>query len=125
MCHAHQVHSKAGVGFNGMRDVTRSEYDATGGDKELLRLNHQLWQSGETRPKHTITSLSMAYTINDIMLTTSNPKQSRGSHWIELNTCVHVHFTFLEQTELLSPVRTRGKEMGAHSTTRAHDYVTR
>lgn len=85
--------------------------------------NYQLWQYGETRPRHTTTSLSMARTINDIMLTTSNPKQSRGGHWIELHTCVHVHFTFLEQTELLSPVRTRGKELGAHSTARVHEFT--
>lgn len=99
------------------------EVRGVGEAKKLHRRKYELWQYGETRPKYTTTSLSMARTINDIMLTTSNPKHAHGSHSIELQTCVHIHFTFLEQTELLSPARPRGKELGAHSTTRPHEFT--
>lgn len=99
------------------------EVREVGGAKKLHRRKYELWQYGETRPMHTTTSLSMARTTNDIMLTTSNPKYARGGHPIELQTCVHIHSKFLEQTELLSHARRRGIELGAHSTTRSHEHT--
>ena len=62
MCPTHELHSGEDGIFNDMGGGMRRDHEATGAAKELHRRKYELWQYGETRPKHT-TSLSMARTI--------------------------------------------------------------